>query len=287
MRLQHLVLSRRGVLSSILVLLALFVPALTHGAEEGGISIHLAPDIIGHVFGIPITNTLLTAWLSMAVVVLFALLVRRKLALIPSRIQVIAEALIETVYNYMADVLEDKNLARKCFPLIMTIFIFILAMNWIGLLPGVDSIGIYKEIHSHGETVLKLVPFFHPAATDLNITIGLAIIAFVAIELAGVIVLGFFKYGRKFINFSSPLAFIIGIIELISEVARLVSFSFRLFGNIFAGKTLIVVVMFFVPFVLPIPLLAFEVFVGFIQAFVFAILTLFFIKIAVLDAHAH
>ena len=97
--------------------------------------------------------------------------------------------------------------------------------------------------------------------------------------------LGFMKYGSKFINFSSPLAFLIGIIELISELARLVSFSFRLFGNIFAGKTLLVIAIFFAPFVLPVPILAFELFVGVIQAFIFAVLTLFFIKLAIQEPH--
>ena len=107
-------------------------------------------------------------------------------------------------------------------------------------------------------------------------------VAFVAIELAGVTLLGFFKYVGKFVNFKSPLAFIIGIIELLSEMARLISFSFRLFGNIFAGKTLLMVVMFLAtPYVLPVPLIAYELFVGFIQAFIFAILTLFFIKLAI------
>jgi F-type H+-transporting ATPase subunit a len=159
----------------------------------------------------------------------------------------------------------------------MTLFIFILTLNWIGLLPGVNAIGIYKE--SHGE--LGLVPFLYPANTDLNITIGFAIVAFFAIEIIGIAMLGFWKYGRKFINFSSPLNFLIGIIELFSELARLISFSFRLFGNIFAGKTLILIAIFFVPFILPVPLLAFEMFVGLIQAFIFAVLTLFFIKLAI------
>ncbi len=159
-------------------------------------------------------------------------------------------------------------------------------MNWVGLLPGVDSIGIHKDVESHGEVVEKLIPFFHPPATDLNITIAFALIAFVAIEMAGVTLLGFFKYGGKFINFHSPLAFVIGLIELLSELARLISFSFRLFGNIFAGKTLLLVVMFLAtPYLLPVPLLAYELFVGFIQAFIFAILTLFFIKLAIEEPH--
>ena len=206
--------------------------------------------------------------------------------MVPGRLQNFIEILIGGVFDYIAGVLESKSLALRFFPLIMTIFLFILTMNWVGLLPGVDSIGIYKESESHGEVVSKLIPFFHPPATDLNITIGFAIVAFLAIELAGVTLLGIFKYGGKFINFRSPLAFVIGLIELLSELARLISFSFRLFGNIFAGKTLLMVVMFLAtPYLLPVPLIAYEVFVGFIQAFIFAILTLFFIKIAVEEPH--
>jgi F-type H+-transporting ATPase subunit a len=261
--------------------------APSHGGEEaGGISIHLAPDIVGTFFGIPITNTLLTVWLTMALLICVALLVKSKLSIVPGKLQIAFEALIGGVYTYMADVLESKTLATKFFPLIMTIFIFILTMNWMGLLPFVDAVGIHKEVTSHGEVVSKLIPFFHPPATDLNVTIGFAIIAFVAIELAGVTLLGFWKYGGKFINFKSPLAFFIGLMELISELARLISFSFRLFGNIFAGKTLLLVVMFLTtPYLLPVPLIAYELFVGFIQAFIFAILTLYFIKIAIEEPH--
>lgn len=261
----------------------LFV-AKAHAAE--GLSIHLSPDAVTTVFGVPLTNTLLTVWLTMGLLLLVAFLIRRNLKLIPGKLQSLFEMLIIGVYDYMADVLESKSLAKRFFPLVMTIFIFILTMNWVGLLPGVDSIGIYKESESHGEVVSKLVPFFHPPATDLNITIAFALIAFVAIELAGVTIVGFFKYAGKFVNFRSPLGFVIGIIELLSEMARLISFSFRLFGNIFAGKTLLMVVMFLAtPYVLPVPLLAYELFVGFIQAFIFAILTLYFIKLAIEEPH--
>lgn len=255
-----------------------------HAAE--GLSIHLAPDAVTTVFGIPLTNTLLTVWLTMVMLALLAIVMKGKLSLIPGKLQNFFELVIGGVYDYMSDVLESRALARRFFPLVMTIFLFILTMNWVGLLPGVTSVGIYKEVESHGEVVEKLIPFFYPPAADLNITIGFAIVAFVAIELAGVTLLGFFKYAGKFINFRSPLGFVIGLIELLSEVARLISFSFRLFGNIFAGKTLLLVVMFLAtPYVLPVPLIAYELFVGFIQAFIFAILTLFFIKLAIEEPH--
>jgi F-type H+-transporting ATPase subunit a len=248
-----------------------------YAAEEAGIHVALKPYIVGELFGVPITATLITTWITMILLIAGAYFVSRKPTLIPKRIQSIAELVVGGVYDYMSDVLESRKLALTYFPVVITIFIFVLALNWIGLLPGVTSIGFTHDGH--------FTPLLYPANTDLNITIAFAIVAFLTIEIAGMVALGTFKYIGKFINFHSPLAFIIGIIELISEMARLVSFSFRLFGNIFAGKTLLVVVMFFVPYIAPVPLYAFELFVGFIQAFVFAVLTLFFIKLAVAEPH--
>lgn len=243
-----------------------------HAAE--GISVKLHPYIVGEVFGIPLSSTILMSWLVMAAVSLLAFLCTRRLSLVPGKSQSVMELAVGGAHDYIADVLESKKLASKYFPIIMTIFIFVLTLNWAGLLPGITAFGIYDEHH-------HLTPFFYPAATDLNITLAFALVAFLTIQIAGVTAIGFFKYAGKFINFSSPLAFAVGLIELVSEIARLISFSFRLFGNILAGKTLLLVITMMVPFLLPVPVLAFEVFVGFIQAFVFAILTLFFIKIAV------
>lgn len=253
--------------------------ATAHAAE--GISVKLSPYIVGEVFGMPITATLVTAWLTMGLLLVLAFFATRKLSLIPGKLQSIFELLVGGTFDYVAKTLESRALAQRYFPLIMTIFVFILGLNWVGLLPGVTAFGFYE---GHGEEA-HLIPLLYPAATDLNITLAFALVAFFTIQFAGIAAIGFFKYAHKFINFSSPLAFAVGIIELISEIARLVSFSFRLFGNVFAGKVLIVVVMFFVPFIVPVPILAFELFVGFIQAFVFAVLTLFFIKIAVAEPH--
>ena len=264
-------------------LIYMFGIATAYAAEaaEGGIHVKLAPYIVGELFGVPITATLLTTWLTMALLIGVAVLVKYKLATVPGKLQSIFELIVGYVYDYMSEVLESRTLARKYFPIVMTIFIFVLALNWVGLLPGVTSIGLY-EVH---DGVEHFTPLLYPAATDLNITIAFAIIAFFTIEIAGVLAIGFFKYTGKFINFKSFGGFALGLLELISELARLVSFSFRLFGNIFAGKTLLVVIVFFVPYIVPVPLVAFELFVGFIQAFVFAILTLFFIKLAVEEPH--
>lgn len=248
--------------------------------EEAGIHIALSPYVLGEIAGLPITATLLTSWVVVVLLVLWAFIFNRSLKRRPGRGQIFVESVISFAYGYVLEVLEDERLARRYFPLIMTIFVFIAAANLFGLLPFVGgSVGLI-EAGAHG-----LVPLFYPVNTDLNMTLAIAIIAFLAIEFAGITALGALKYGSKFVNFHSIIGFIVGIIELVSELARLITFSFRLFGNIFAGKVLILVALYFVPFVLPVPLLVYEVFVGVIQGAVFALLTLFFIKIAVAEPH--
>lgn len=242
------------------------------------IAIHLEPTVLTHLFGLPITNTFLTTIIVSILLIVTAYFLGRNLKLVPGKAQAAVEGIIEFPYSFVRETLEyDKKLVAWVFPLVMTIFIFVLTANWFGLLPFIGAIGI--EDHGH------FLPFFYPINTDLNVTLALSIIALLAIETAGIITLGALRYGSKFVTFKSPLAFAVGIIELFSEIARLISFSFRLFGNIFAGKVLILVVFSFVPLLVPVPLLAFELFVGFIQAAIFALLTLFFIKIAVAEPH--
>ncbi|KKU81622.1 MAG: ATP synthase subunit a [Parcubacteria group bacterium GW2011_GWA1_47_8] len=244
--------------------------------EENSIHISLAAEKIGTFLGIPITNTLVMSFVVLAILGILAFFVRKDVALIPGRLQTLIETLFVGILDYMTETLEDAKLARKLFPLILTIFLFIFTANLIEFTPGIGSIGWF---HSGGE----FTPLLRSMNTDLNTTLALTIIAFVAIEVAGVATLGFLRYGKKFVNLSSVLGFMVGIIELFSEVARLVSYSFRLFGNIFAGEVMILVIQHFVPIVLPVPIMAFEVFVGFMQAAIFAILTLFFVKIAITE----
>lgn len=266
------------------------------------IHIALKPEIVAEVFGLPITNTLITSWAVMAVLLLIAFFVGRNVKLIPSKIQTLFELMFGGILNYMEETLESRKLAIRFFPLILTLFLFIFTANALEFTPGIGSITVtpvnQEEIHGAGPQVAhevpheggehaESVPLLRSVNTDLNATLALAIIAFFVIEFTGVAVLGFLKYAGKFVNFKSVLGFLIGIIELFSEIARLISFSFRLFGNIFAGEVLILVVMFFVPVLLPVPLMLFELFVGFMQAAIFALLTLFFIKIAVTPMEEH
>ena len=250
-------------------------------STESSIHISLAAEQLGTFLSIPITNTLITSWAVMLILALIAFFVGRNLKMIPGRVQTLFEEMVSFILGYMGEVLEDNKLARKLFPLITTFFLFIFASNLLEFTPGIGSFG-FIEMTSHGEI---FTPILRSVNTDLNVTLALAVIAFIAIETIGITTLGALKYAGKFFNFSSPIGFLVGIIEFFSEIARLISFSFRLFGNILAGEILIVVIMSFVPYLAPVPMMLFEVFVGLIQAAIFALLTLFFVKIAITEPH--
>ena len=245
---------------------------------ESKIHISLKADSFGTLWGMPITSSLLMTWLAMGILFLFVFLFRRSIALIPGKLQAMLEWGIEGALSYMTETLEDAKLARRFFPLIATLFLFILTINELAFFPGVGSVGFFTE---HG-----FAPLLRPSTADLNTTLALTLISVIIVEITGVVALGFFRYTGKFINFSSPLNFVVGLIELVSELGRLVSLSFRLFGNIFAGEVLIAVIALFVPYIMPIPFMLFEIFVGFVQAVIFSLLTLFFIKLAVTPPHA-
>ena len=246
--------------------------------HEGGVHVAMAAEQIATFLGLPITNTLLTSWIVMAVLILTAFFVGRSLKTVPGRIQLIFEEAVDFGVNFVKETLENENLAKKVFPLVMTIFMYIFMSNVLEFTPGIGSVGFFKEGG-------LFAPLLRSVNTDLNVTLALAIISFVSIEVIGVSTIGALKYAGKFINFKSPLAFVVGLIELMSELVRLVSFSFRLFGNIFAGEVLLGVLAVFVPYIIPVPMMMFELFVGFVQAGIFALLTLLFIKLAIIEPH--
>ena len=191
--------------------------------------------------------------------------------------------LVEYLFKLVEDTLGTRELAKRYFPLIATIFIFVLAGNLLDLFPIFGTI-VVRE----GSSASGTIPLLHAVNADLNSTLALAIISFFTIELSGIFTLGFLKYGSKFVNFrGGAMGFMIGLIEIIGNLARLISLSFRLFGAIFAGEVLLLIIGAFVPLILPVPLMAFEAFIGILQAAIFAILTLAFIKIAIAEPHGH
>lgn len=238
--------------------------------------IRITSQTIFTIFGWPVSNSMLATWMASLVLIIIGFAATRNMKLIPQGLQNILEWVIESLINLIESVTHDRQKSEKFLPWIISIFLFILAANWMELIPGFGTIGIETLKNGH-ET---FTPLLRSANTDLNTTLSLAIIAVILIQFFGIAALGLFRYTKKFINFSSPVNFFVGALETISEISKLISYSFRLFGNIFAGEVLLVVIAFLIPYVAPIPFYALEVFVGFIQALVFAMLTLVFLTMA-------
>lgn len=245
--------------------------------------ISLAAEKIAHIGNFTITNSMATSWIGALILISISVLATRKMKMIPSGWQNTYETVIEFLLDTANSVIGDMKATKKYFPLIATLFLFIISNNWLGLIPGVGSIGIWE--HHHGKEIL--VPLFRSGNADLNMTLALAVTTVIAVQIFGIAAIGVFKYGKKFFNFTNPIMFIVGLLELIGEVSRIISFSFRLFGNVFAGEVLLTVIAVIVPFIAPIPFYGLEIFVGFIQALVFTMLALVFIKSAITDHESH
>ncbi len=213
-----------------------------------------------------VTNGLLMTLIVSLVLIAFSFVLRSKIKMVPGKLQGAAEMGAESLLGLMESTLGSMGKAEKYFPLIATIFIFILTSNLLGIFPGVGSL-MFKN---GGQEV----PLFRSPAADLNFTLAFAVISVIVTNIIGMAAVGTFKHIGKFLNFKGPLDFFIGILELISEIAKIVSLSFRLFGNVFAGEVLLTIISFLAPYVIPLPFLMLELFVGMIQAFIFAMITL-------------
>jgi len=257
--------------------------------------LQLPAEVVFHLFGFPITNTILATWLSIIVLVGIAYAVTHRIRLIPSRLQSLLEFAIEWMLNLCKDVAGEKN-GRRFFPIVTTIFLFVLMNAWLSLLPGFGSILITG---AEGEPVYLL----RGANTDINMPLALALISFVVVEYFGLRSRGF-RYLGKFINvgqffrslgqlfrgklkaglsglFTGAIDIFVGMLEALSEFVRIISFTFRLFGNMTGGEILILMMLFLAPWVLAIPFYGLELLIGFVQALIFGGLTLVFATIAV------
>lgn len=226
------------------------------------------PEIIFRLGPVNITNTLLDTLLVDLILVGGVLFVSKNLSLIPNFFQSAIESIIEVFYNLTKSV--SKTYVDKIFPFVLSFFLFILLVNWSGLIPGVGTIGLIED--------KKLVPILRSATSDLNTTLALALVSAVATHVLSIKTIGFKDYLSRFFSLN-PLNLFIGILEIISEITKVISLSFRLFGNIFAGEVVILTVGSIFAFIFPIPFLFLEIIVGFVQALVFAMLTMAFMAI--------
>lgn len=247
--------------------------------------ISIAAEKLFSIGAMPVTNALLIGVMVSALLIWVITRATRNRTLVPRGVQNVIEIVFEALLNLVESVTQDKKQARQFFPLIATIFLFVLISNWAGLLPGLGTVGVYGEHNGHH----TIIPFLRSTSADLNFTLALSLIAVLSVQFAGIATLGIMKYGKKFLisPFHKPygIGTAVGVLELVSEVGKIISFTFRLFGNVFAGEILLVIIGFLVPYIVPLPFLFLEVFVGLIQAFIFSMLTLVFIGTSVRESH--
>jgi F-type H+-transporting ATPase subunit a len=255
---------------------------------------NLPAPVLFHIFGLPITNTIIAGWITVVFLAVASWLITRRMKLVPGKLQAAFEFILGWIYDFCTSVAGEKN-GRKFFPVICTIFLFVAFNAWLSLIPGFGSIQIH--IHGHEYELLR------GSNTDLNTPLAIALVSFIFVEYYGLKTLGI-KYIRKFVNvgglfgsvghvfkgrikqglaglFSGFIDIFVGVLETLSELIRIVSFTFRLFGNMTAGEILIMVAAFLIPMAIGWMVYGLELFIGFIQALVFSGLTLAFVSMAV------
>jgi F-type H+-transporting ATPase subunit a len=276
----------------------------------------IQPETIFYIGGFPVSNTLLCTWFSILILVLVFFTATRYKSLVPTRYQ----SAVEMAVEYMRGLVESvsgKVKGRKFFPLVASLFLFIAVSNMIDILPGVDTVGAIdgkgiQDLHLSaatcsqqflgflpncqpvagfllfGQISNQVITWIRPNTSDLNLTLSMALVVVVTCQVFGFATLGAKEHLNKYINlkalrklnFEGFIEFFVGIIEIISEISRIISFAFRLFGNIFAGSAVLAVFAFILPFVSDIAFIPLEMFVALVQALVFALLTLVFLEIA-------
>lgn len=234
--------------------------------------ISIRAETIFNLFDVQITNSLI---LSIGVFIIFTVggvaYSRSAQSIKKNKFYYFVNFILKALYQLFASAMKEKT--DYFFPLLASFFVYILLQNWFGLLPGVGSI------------LINHTPLLRGNNADLNATLSLAMLSVLITQIYGIRYLGLKTYLIKFINFKNPIAFFTGILELISEFSKVISFSFRLFGNIFAGEVLLTIMAFLVPILVSFPFLLLEVFVGFIQALVFSMLSTVFLSLAISKEH--
>jgi len=262
---------------------------LNRFAIEGSPSIHVAPAHVFTLGGVEITNSMLYGWIVSVCLVVFLIYIARKVTVRPKGgVVQYVEAGVEFVTNLVQGAFDDKAVGRKYVPFFVTLFFFVLLNNWAGLIPIVGE-GI--QIGGH--------PLFRPMTGDLNATLAMGLVTMVVVYLASIReVGGVGKYFRHFFMGSllNPLFLVIGLIEMLTDLTRTLSLALRLFLNVTIGEIVIAVFAFLGSALLPgsllspiaaLPFTLLELGVGALQAYIFVILGVNYLAIAVNSAHAH
>lgn len=192
--------------------------------------------------------------------------------MVPGKMQNLIEMLVSGAYDFTESIIGPGKKAKRVFPLIATMFFFVLIANLLTFIPGQAAFTL--------ETAGGTVPLFRAIIADYGLVFMMTIVVVLLFQIIAIAVSGPLAYLGRFFNFRSPLKLFLGIMDLIGEIAKVVSLSFRLFGNIFAGEVLGAVMLFLAPFFLPLPFQFLGLLTAVVQAFVFSVLTLVFISMA-------
>ncbi len=230
--------------------------------------ISLVSEPLFHIGGFPLTNSFLDILIVDALLIGGTYILRKNLSKIPNVFQNIIEAVVEIFYGLTESIAEKRT--PRIFPYFITFFLFILLANLSGLIPGVGTIGFF-----HGKAFLPLI---RSANSDLNVTLALALVSAVATHTLSIQTIGIKQYLGRYFSLN-PMNLFIGLLELVGEVTKVISLSFRLFGNIFAGEVVLGTVSSIFAFLFPRPFLMLEFIVGFVQALVFSMLTMVFMAV--------
>ena len=256
---------------------------------------HLPAETAFQIFNFPVANSIIGAWITMVVLICLSYIITRRMKIVPGRLQSAFESLLGWLYDLCRRVAGEEN-GRRFFPIVTTIFLFVAFNAWLSLIPGFGSIFITNAEGEH-------VHLLRGANTDINMPLALALISFVFVEYFGLKSLGP-RYLGKFLNvgqffgsvkhivngrlkaglgglFTGFIHIFVGLLEALSEMVRIVSFTFRLFGNMTAGEILLLIAAFLIPWVFALPFYGLELLVGFVQALIFGGLTLVFLALAV------
>jgi len=262
--------------------------------------ITLFAEPVAHIGNFTITNALLTSWVVVGIIVVLSLVLRLRLKEVPGKLQNLFEIVVDGALSLCDQVTNSRALSIKIFPIAISVFFFVLINNWLGLLP-IAGLGILER----GEHGLAFIPFLRGGTADINTTIALAVMAVVGANIFGIFSIGLWKTFNKYVNLKvlggiftkvrrdpavlivAPITFFVGLIEIISEFAKIASLSFRLFGNVFAGEVLLASMAALVAYVVPIPFLFLEILVGVIQALIFSILLVVYFTISATDHDEH
>lgn len=285
--------------------------------------ISIGAENLFNIGGFQITNTMLTSWAVVIFLVIVSFVINRGMKKRPNgKLSLAVEGILNGFIDFMSSFAGDKKTARKFMPIVATLFFYVLTSNWAGTLPGIETIGINRPVdvvetniepivddsksisglENHEEKIEntthsdntkeehgEFLPLFRTVNSDLNMTLLFAIVIVLGSHIVGFSTIGAKHHVGKFIvnPLKNPIGFFVGILEIIGEFSRIISLAFRLFGNIFAGSVLMLIISFLAPYIIPIPFLGLELFVGFIQALVIAVLAVMFLSSATHKHESH